>query len=250
MVAKGIVFYRANLYQATFKECDFTNANFRQADLTGCRFKNVNLNGADFTDAMNVPEEVGMYLVNGIVEYKGLITTHIADERKRIFFSMPGKMTPEENILVRDIETRIKAKGYEVVYYERKKYKNFGQLGNIRTFIAGCHGIVVFGFKQLEIKQGIFRPSTSEREIWNQKWLPTPWNEIEMGMALMLGLPVLIIKDEEISFGFFDGKISEIFISILSTNDDFKQLEENGSFIQWCGQVERMEIQRFYVKRE
>lgn len=79
----------------------------------------------------------------------------------------------------------MEAMGYEVVFYERKEYRNFGQVGHIRTLISGCHGVIVFGLKQLEIKQGVFRPSTNEREVWCQKWLPTPWNEIEMGMALM-----------------------------------------------------------------
>ena len=239
--AENIVFYQANLYHATFKECNFKGGNFRQADLTSCRFKNVYLNEADFTGAMNIPREIEKYLVGGVVKFDGMITTQQVEEKKRIFFSMPGKMRPEDDILIRDFRSRMEAMGYEVVFYERKEYRNFGQVGHIRTLISGCHGVIVFGLKQLEIKQGVFRPSTNEREVWCQKWLPTPWNEIEMGMALMAGLPVLLVKDDEINLGLFDGKISEVFISVLSTNEDFKKLEENKKFLQWCGQVERTE---------
>lgn len=54
--------------------------------------------------------------------------------------------------------------------------------------------MVAFGFKQISIKEATFRPNTKDEQIWQNKWMSTPWNDIEVGMALMEGMPVLIIK--------------------------------------------------------
>lgn len=61
--------------------------------------------------------------------------------------------------------------------------------------------MVAFGFKQISIKEATFRPNTKDEQIWQNKWMSTPWNDIEVGMALMEGMPVLIIKNPLVDMG-------------------------------------------------
>ena len=73
---------------------------------------------------------------------------------------------------------------------------------------------------------------SGERIIRNE-WLSTPWNEVEVGMAAMIGIPILLVKDNSIEDGIFDRIISESYIYTLSSDTDIKELEQNQIFTEW-----------------
>ena len=113
----------------------------------------------------------------------------------------------------------------------------FGQLNKVREKIMISAGMVVFGFKQTQIHQATYRPNTSDEKEWNEKWLSTPWNEIEVGMGLMKGLPILLVKDPSIDMGVFDNNLNECFIAKLDTTIDSRHLAQNPEMINWQSKV-------------
>lgn len=240
----GIIFYRAILFCARIKNCDFTNANFRGADLTGVAFKDCILNGADFTDALNVPPSIKKELQNGVFPVKKdkkkqdvKITAKHESNEKTVFFSMPGKLTKEDELLTKDIKTTLEGKGYKVIYYKRDQYPNFGQFNQVRESIAHSSAMVAFGLKQLNIEKASYRPGTEEERSWDGKWLSTPWSEIEVGMGLMKGMPILLVCDPAIDNGVFDSGLSECFVATIYTTEDCKKLEQNEKFIEWLSKI-------------
>ena len=64
-------------------------------------------------------------------------------------------------------------------------------------------------------------------------WLPTPWNDIEVGMAVMKELPILLVKDNDIDIGVFDKIISEHMVKSISSSIDIKQIKNDDSFKNW-----------------
>lgn len=98
-------------------------------------------------------------------------------------------------------------------------------------------GMVVFGFKQTHIQKAIYRPNTENEENWEDKWLSTPWNEIEVGMGLMKGLPVMMVKDPTIGNGIFDSHLSECFVSVISTDIDSRKLSDNKEVNNWLSRL-------------
>lgn len=98
-------------------------------------------------------------------------------------------------------------------------------------------GVVAFGFKQIHIKEALFRPSTKDEQVWSNKWLSTPWNDVEVGMALMKGIPVLIIKNPAVGSGVFDNKLSECFVASISTTDDNRKLPLNKEVVGWLSKI-------------
>lgn len=61
-----------------------------------------------------------------------------------------------------------------------------------------------------------------------------PWNEIEMGMGLMRGLPILIVKAPELDLGSYDTELSEYSVSVVLTTDKLSEMEtKNESFRIW-----------------
>ena len=236
--AHGIILYDAILFCTSIKGCDFTNADFRGADLTGVSFKECILKGANFTNAINVPEIIARHLENGIFNKDSKFTAKHNSNGKTIFFSMPGTMTKEEELITNDYRRLLISYGYNVTYYTRDEYPHFGQFNDVRKQINDSAGMIAFGFKQLHIHSASYRPSTEDSQEWKDKWLSTPWNEIEVGMGLMKGLPILLISDPAINLGVFDRELSECFVGHLSTTEDCRKIEQNKEFVQWKSKIE------------
>ena len=231
----GAVFMNSILYHASIKNCDFTNANFIGADLSNAYFKNVILYGADFSKATNLPIEfLGLLDENGKFTFEDKITTpSTKQEGKIIFFSMPGSLSKQAEVITKDYRDFLEGKGYKVLYYEKDEYPEFGQFSKIRQSITNSSAMIAFGFKQINIEKGILHPNTpNEVEIQN-KYMSTSWNELEVGMGLMNKLPILLVKDKDIDSGVFDSKLSEAFVATITADYNSRELEYNQTLKNW-----------------
>jgi hypothetical protein len=74
--------------------------------------------------------------------------------------------------------------------------------GALRHSVATAHGAVILGFRQGRVEKAQWRPGTQEERRLDG-WLATPWNQIEGGLALMAGLPVLVAPEEGVEEGVF-----------------------------------------------
>lgn len=232
----GAVFFNSILYHTQIKDCDFTNAYFKGADLSSAYFKDVQLYGANFSQASNLPIEFeGKLSSEGIFTSKERLTTpSTKQERKVVFFSMPGCMSKEDEILTKDYQTFLEEEmHYEVIYYQKDEYPEFGQFNKIRQSIMNSSAMIAFGFRQISIKEGVSHPNTTKEKRISNVDLPTPWNELEVGMGLMNHLPILLVKSDGISSGIFDSKLSECFVATIATDSDNRELKYNSEMKQW-----------------
>lgn len=234
----GIILYDAILFNARIKNCDFTNADMRGADLTGVKFTNCILTGANFKGARNVPLEIQSRLdEDDLFVQGGRLSAKHDSKGKSIFFSMPGMMAKEEEVITKQYKEYLEKIGYDVIYYKRDDYPRFGQLNRVKEAINNACGMIAFGFKQIEIAKGMYRPGTSEEKTWEHKWISTPWNEIEMGMGLSVGMPILLVHDPNINEGIFDDELSECFVGRISFLEDSRRLNYNKSFQEWLSKL-------------
>lgn len=238
--AMEIILYNAMLYGTIIKNSDFTRANFADADLTNVRFTDVILKDADFSRAINIPDEVRADLnEKGIYTLDRSVSTPKPRLDKVVFFSMPGSMSKADDVIVKAYHKYLRDLGYEVIYYTSDTYPRFGQLTQIKASIEKCSAMIAFGTCQTYIKEGIYRPGMAGEKSISDTWLSTPWNEVEVGMATMTGMPILLVKDENITDGIFDDIISEVFISTLSSRTDIKELDRHAGFRAWRSELER-----------
>lgn len=237
LTGHNIVFYRTILFGTKIKDCDFTNGNFAEADLTNTSFTNVILKGADFSGAYNIPEDIKSKLVNGKYPYRKPVTAKHYSLGKSIFFSMPGKMEKVKEMLTNEYKRILERKGYDVIYYNRDVYPLFGQFNRVRESLNHSVGMVVFGLKQINIHSATYRPNTDECVDWKDKWLSTPWSDIEVGMGLMKGIPILLVKDSELNNGVFDENLTECYVANISSDYDIKKLEQNPQFEEWLSKL-------------
>lgn len=229
------VFMNSILYHASIKNSDFSNAYFYGADLSGAYFENVLLYGANFSKACNLPIEFqGLLSENNIFLSKDRITTPSTKrEGKTIFFSMPGHLSKQAEIITKDYRDFLESKGYKVLYYEKDEYPEFGQFNKIRQSITNSSAMIAFGFRQIGIKNGVLHPNTSSEKTIHDKFMPTPWNELEVGMGLMNNLPILLVKEIGIDSGIFDSKLSEAFVASITVDYNSRELEYNQTLKNW-----------------
>lgn len=229
------VFMNSILYHASIKNCDFSNAYFYGADLSNAYFKNVILYGADFSKASNLPIEFQGHLSedNKFISKEPITTPSTKQEGKVIFFSMPGSLSKQAEVITKDYRDFLEAKGYKVLYYEKDEYPEFGQFNKIRQSITNSSAMIAFGFKQINIKQGVLHPNTAAEVEIQDKYMSTSWNELEVGMGLMNKLPILLVKDKDIDSGVFDSKLSEAFVATITADYNSRELEYNQTLKNW-----------------
>ena len=231
------VFYNAVLFNARIKNSNFSRANFRGADLKGARFQDVLLFKADFNGAKNIPDGIKKELEGGIVKSSERITTEEQKNKGQVFFSMPGCLGKREETLTKEYKAILERQGYSVFYYQKDDYPKFGQFTRVRESLLNSSAVIAFGFRQTKIEDGIALPGTPKESRITGKWLNTPWNDVEVGMALMRGLPILLVKDEGIDSGIFDEKLSECFVASIPADYDCRNIASNQDFISWCNQI-------------
>lgn len=234
---QGAIFYNAILLCTQIKDCDFSYANFMGADLTNARFTNVVLYGADFRNASNVPEDISKCLVDGIFQDTQPITSVVIKNPKTIFFSMPSVMTKSEELIIKEYKRILESRKYNVVYYIKDNYPKYGQFNRVRESIRKSSGVIAFGFKQINIAEGYYRPNTNNEKKLSSCWMSTPWSDIEVGMSLMLGLPVLLVHDGEVTQGVFDDNLNECFLGKIRVDTDIRDIEHNPVFDNWINKI-------------
>lgn len=244
IVGFGTVFNSAILHHTNIKHCTFRNADFKYADLTNVYFENVRLEGSNFKGAVGIPEEMTEHLewINKGTKdeayvYKDAESFSMDKTKKRggghktVFFSMPGTLTASDEALILFYQKILEGKKMEVKYYKRDHYPKDGQLTKVKQSIGQSDAMIAFGLKQIEIKSGRLNPA--KKDYQEGLWLPTPWNEIEVGMGVMANLPILLVRDDKVEIGVFDKVISEYKIKSLSSATPLADIEQNEEFVKW-----------------
>lgn len=244
VIGYGTVFNSTVLNHTNIKNCTFKNADFKYADLTNVYFENVILEGSNFKGAKGIPTEMINHLElvhqgtkDEAYVYKDTEPFTMDKTKKKggghkvVFFSMPGTLTPSEEALTIFYKKILENRGIEAVIYKRDHYPKDSQLTKVKESIQQSDAMIAFGLKQIEIKSGRLNPD--KKEIEEDVWLPTPWNEIEVGMGVMANLPILLVRDDKIGIGVFDKVISEYKIKTLSSATPLANIETNDEFRKW-----------------
>lgn len=239
--APGAVFYQARLHNTVFSGADLRGANFFEADLRGAKFQGALLKGANFLCARNVPPSLtanldpnGVYIDNN--PYKPL--NHLSETAPlRVFISKPGYLDHRQQQIVTDLQARLEKEGITPQALERSDYPQFGAVGEVQRLMTGCAGAVIFGFKQLEISDGVWRAGTPEEKHLKSMSFSTPWNQIEAGMAVTLGLPILLLCEREVQGGVFDIATTEPQVYRVYTDEDWNTTTILHTFAGWCADV-------------
>jgi Pentapeptide repeats (8 copies) len=232
-------FDHARLVNAVFAGADLRHASFRKAELDGVQFQGAQLADSDFSGARDIPDEVDRHLVEG--KFVGpdeplQIASPTPHSRTKLFLSRPSVLTTTQQHMLRQVEAKLTAAGAEIVCVPPSEYPPVGALVNLRQAMASCSGVVVLGFRQLEITAGCWRPSTPDARSTEGLSMATPWNQVEVGIATALALPVFAIREPGVVEGIFE--VTQDAATIVVDIDEALEAKHAGASLErWMGRL-------------
>ncbi|MEV5055850.1 hypothetical protein MRBLRH13_001459 [Agrobacterium radiobacter] len=117
----------------------------------------------------------------------------------KIFISVGLPFTEEQEKFVSAVEQRLTSEGFEPKTVGRNTFGSQQPLKAIEKLMDECVGVVVIALERKYIELGIDKRGSSSSEVTLKRVrLPTPWVQVEAGMAYARGLPLLVIAEKGI----------------------------------------------------
>jgi uncharacterized protein YjbI with pentapeptide repeats len=197
--AVGTVFRGAKLRGANFAAADVRRARFDGADLDGADFGGAKLAGARFAEAENVPRDIAEHL-----DERGVYQPSEEEALwKRVFVSAPSVPIPAQRNVVGLVCKILQAEEIEPVRVRPEAYRPDRHLSDVKEAMADCAGLVTIGLPQLTVTSATWRRGTADEVSLADDLLHSPWNDIETGIAVGLGLPILSVRAGCGAYGVF-----------------------------------------------
>jgi hypothetical protein len=123
------------------------------------------------------------------------------DTSARVFLGVPAVLTARQRSYLEQWLRWLEDQTLAIVRLERDAYGQdpWCMLGEL---LSHTDGVVLLGFRQLDARAATWRPYTKE-EGRLAGWWTSPWLHLEAGMAVALGLPLLVAADEGVEEGVF-----------------------------------------------
>jgi hypothetical protein len=121
--------------------------------------------------------------------------------RASVFLGVPAVLTARQQSYLEQWLEWLESQSLDVVRLERPAYSQY-PWRTLTELISQADGVVLLGFRQLDARTATWRPHTKE-EGHPAGWWTSPWLNLEAGLAVMLGLPVLVAPDEGVQEGVF-----------------------------------------------
>lgn len=149
-----------------------------------------------------------------------------------VFVSCPTALSKEQEKYNAKINKMLAQNGLERRALGRSDYPLENPLKEVYALAKHCAGGLILGFEQIYLEKGSKKRDTKEEAPIESLSLPTPWNNLEAGILYSLDLPLMIIKEKNISGGIFDYGTSMYYVHSFESDTNFQQV-----FSKWVGKV-------------
>ncbi|MEP6465240.1 MAG: hypothetical protein ABJB05_02995 [Parafilimonas sp.] len=163
-----------------------------------------------------------------------------------IFLSYPKPCFTSQQTFIDNLKNFLSDRGFAPRTIGVTDYDMDAPLKGIRRLMVECNGLITVALRRTFIEKGTGRYRTDIQDLneasIDNKWLTSPWSQIEAAMAYQLGLPILILRE----YGVLDEGILEKGIIGLympefnldkNPGEYFKSLEWNDVIGRWEGHV-------------
>lgn len=118
-----------------------------------------------------------------------------------IFLGVPAVLTATQQSYLEQWLGWLEDQTLDVIRLERDAYGR-EPWRTLTELLSHTDGLVLLGFRQLDARSATWRPHTKEEARVAGFWT-SPWLHFEAGLAVALGLPVLVASDEGVEEGVF-----------------------------------------------
>lgn len=118
-----------------------------------------------------------------------------------ILVCAPSVRTASQQAVYQTWCESLEARDFRVRALHRRDYAT-DPWEQLTRLMKDADGVVVLGFRQMEIREGRWRNGTPELKTVRAAWT-SPWMHVEAGMAIASDKPVLAVPERGISEGVF-----------------------------------------------
>lgn len=153
-----------------------------------------------------------------------------------IFVSSPTVLNARQEAQRAVVISQLKRLDLEPRALGRTDYPTDNPVKEVLAIARHCSGGIILGFEQLYAAAATLkRGTTEERSVNDGVRIPTPWNQLEAGVLVCLGIPLLIFKEDGIKGGVFDEGVTDSFVHRMPSVSKSREL--NAVFLKWQARV-------------
>jgi hypothetical protein len=166
-------------------------------------------------------------------------------DQPKVFISVGGTTTAEQEEFVKHIEDRLQAENLTPNTIGRNKFSADSPLKSIKDLMDECSGILVIALERTYFEKGLEkRGSTQEIQLSTTKF-STPWNQIESAMAYAKNLPILVIVEEGVrAEGLLEKGYDWYVMTARPNQSSLLTAEFNGVLASWKSKVEKLNLSK------
>jgi hypothetical protein len=156
----------------------------------------------------------------------------------KVFVSVGGTATAQQESFVRAVEDRLRAEGLIPYTVGRNTFSSDSPLKAVVDLMNECSGTVVIALERKYFPRGIEKRGGGLEVPIADVILPTPWNQIEAAMAYSRGHPLLVIVERGISAeGLLEPGFDWYVQAVVPKAESLTTMEFNGVLASWKGKV-------------
>jgi hypothetical protein len=138
--------------------------------------------------------------------------THARKREILLFVSKPSALNSIQEGIWKNLQEILVKNSIPTRFIEPNQYPESEPVYKVKRVVSDCDGVIVLGFKQIYVKEGVSKSGTLFESFLREYSLPTPWNNLEAGMAVMMDIPIFTISEEGITGGIFGTANAELKI--------------------------------------
>lgn len=160
-------------------------------------------------------------------------------EQKKVFISVGGSATSQQEDFIKMIEDRLRSENLVPSTVGRNNFSAESPLRAVKELMNECSGILVIALERTYFEKGIEKRGGANEKNLSETRYATPWNQIESGMAYVKGLPILVILENGVKA---EGLLERGYDwYVMTVKPDLQSLttpEFNGVLSSWKNKVQ------------
>lgn len=112
-----------------------------------------------------------------------------------VFISVGSTSKPEQEAFIQAVEQFLRDSGLNPRCVGRTDFSSVQPLKFIEQIMSQCSGTVVIALERIHIQDGLEKRGGEAEKLLSNVNMSTVWNQIEAGMAYLLGHPLLVIVE-------------------------------------------------------
>jgi hypothetical protein len=155
-----------------------------------------------------------------------------------VFVSVGATATEKQEIFVRAVEERLRSEGIIPHTVGRNTFSAVAPFEQVTELLNKCHGAVVIALERTYFPSGLEKRGGPKEAKLSEVRYPSPWNQIEAGMAFTRGLPLMVIVEEGLrSEGLLERGFEWYIQSVEPAASALATSEFNGVLSSWKQKV-------------